>query len=174
MQMSKNLLIAVFVLMIILSSPTALIFSYNNQEVLSSGIFPDQLEDGYEGVYLKISKSKNTLSIYLNGSIVQTFRVATGKEELTPIGSFKIITKVIKPWYLPKNIPGGDKTNPLGTRWLGLNVGNTGGYKYGIHGTNNPYSIGQNISSGCIRMLNKDVEWLFRHIPLNTLVIITE
>jgi len=128
-----------------------------------------------EGVYLEIDKNKNTLFVYLNGYIVYRFKVATGKDPaLTPTGTFKIITKVKNPWYLPKNIPGGDKNNPLGTRWLGLNVPGTGGYTYGIHGTNNPASIGHHISQGCIRMYNKDVEWLYRHIPLNTTVIIKQ
>ncbi len=139
---------------------------YCNAEVAS---FPEQVE----GVYIEVNKTNNTLKVFLNGNDVYTFKVATGKNEaLTPEGTFKIITKVKKPWYLPKNIPGGDKRNPLGTRWLGLNVPNTGGYKYGIHGTNNPASIGHHVSSGCIRMYNKDVEWLDSHIPLNTPVII--
>lgn len=133
--------------------------------------FPEK----YEGVYLVVNKTNNTLKVFLNGHVSKVFRVATGKSsDLTPEGTYKIITKIKNPWYLPKNIPGGDKKNPLGTRWLGLNVPNTGGYKYGIHGTNNPYSIGRHVSSGCIRMYNKDVEWLFRHIPLNTPVIITK
>ncbi|OEF99113.1 hypothetical protein BHF71_02285 [Vulcanibacillus modesticaldus] len=141
--------------------------SYNKND----HFFPEK----YEGVYLEINKTSNTLKVYLNGYVVYTFRIATGKnEELTPEGLFRIITKVKNPWYLPKNIPGGDKKNPLGTRWLGLNVPGTGGYKFGIHGTNNPYSIGHHVSQGCIRMHNKDVEWLYRHIPLQTPVLITK
>ncbi|MFV9509681.1 L,D-transpeptidase [Tepidibacillus sp. LV47] len=120
-----------------------------------------------------INKTRNTLKVYLNDTVVKTFSVATGKNQnLTPEGHFKIVTKVKNPWYLPKKIPGGDKRNPLGTRWLGLNVPGTGGYKYGIHGTNNPVSIGFHVSQGCIRMYNQDVEWLFRHIPLGTSVTI--
>lgn len=131
--------------------------------------FPEK----YEGVFLLVNKTKNYLFVYLNGNVVYTFRIATGKNNsLTPEGTYRIITKVKEPWYLPKNIPGGDKNNPLGTRWLGLSVPETGGYKYGIHGTNNPYSIGSHVSLGCIRMHNRDVEWLYRHIPLNTPVII--
>lgn len=125
-------------------------------------------------VHLVIAKSKHTLSIMLNNEPVYTFPISTGSTpEKTPEGTFSIIRKVKNPWYLPKNIPGGDPTNPLGSRWLGLNVPNTDGYKYGIHGTNNRNSIGQNISQGCIRMKNEDVEWVYRHIPLKTKVIIT-
>lgn len=126
-----------------------------------------------EGVYIEINKFNNLLNIYLNGCVVYTFPVATGKEVFqTPEGTFYIITKVINPWYIPKNIPGGDNNNPLGTRWLGLSLDNKNGYNFGIHGTNDPSSIGKNVSQGCIRMLNKDVEWLYHHIPLNTIVII--
>lgn len=147
-----------------------LFFFTNNTNALVAGINKDT-----EGVYLEIIKSKNILNVNLNGHTAYTFPIASGKNQLqTPEGTFNIITKVINPWYIPKNIPGGDISNPLGTRWLGLDVSNTTGYKYGIHGTNDPSSIGYNVSQGCIRMLNKDVEWLFRHIPLNTSVIITK
>ncbi len=138
--------------------------------ILCSGI--SSAEPVEEEVCLVISKSKHTLQVYLNEHPVFTFNVATGKEQLTPEGEFYIANKIKNPWYLRKNIPGGDKRNPFGTRWMGISVPNTGGYKYGIHGTNNPYSIGNSVSSGCIRMRNKDVEWLYRHIPTGTKVII--
>ncbi|MGD9678513.1 MAG: L,D-transpeptidase [Vulcanibacillus sp.] len=127
----------------------------------------------HEGIFLEIDKTNNLLHVYLNGYITYSFRVATGVDNtLIPNGIFKIITKVEEPWYLPKNIPGGDNRNPLGTRWLGINIPGSNGYKYGIHGTNNPNSIGQHVSQGCIRMYNWDAEWLFRHIPLGTPIII--
>ncbi|GAB7388945.1 hypothetical protein BSNK01_27830 [Bacillaceae bacterium] len=132
------------------------------------------IREGEEGVYLKIDKRTNKLYVILNDVPVYSFPVATGKtKNLTPEGVFRIVAKVKNPWYLPKNIPGGDPQNPLGTRWLGLSVPNTGGYTYGIHGTNNPRSIGHRVSQGCIRMHNQHVEWLYRHIPLGTRVVIT-
>ena len=50
-------------------------------------------------------------------------------------------------------------------RWLGLSIpsGN-----YGIHGTNNPSSIGKAVSNGCIRMYNRDVTELSKTVPLGT------
>lgn len=126
-----------------------------------------------DNVHVVISKRNHQLTIHLNDVSIYTFKVATGKTaKMTPEGSFQIIRKVKNPWYLPKNIRGGDPSNPIGTRWLGLNVPGTDGYQYGIHGTNAPESIGKNISQGCIRMKNEDVEWLFRHLPLGTRVII--
>lgn len=124
-------------------------------------------------VYLLISKSKNRLYVMLNDTPVYQFRVATGRQaKPTPTGSFRIVTKVVHPYYLPKKIAGRHPSNPLGSRWLGLSIGN--GYKYGIHGTHKPHLIGQSVSSGCIRMRNEDVEFLYRHIPLKTTVRITE
>ncbi|MDO3677993.1 L,D-transpeptidase [Paenibacillus ehimensis] len=134
---------------------------------------PAGLEE--EGVYLLIDKSANQLSVMMNGRAAYRFAVATGRTgSLTPTGTFHIVTKIVKPWYVRKQIPGGDPRNPLGTRWMGINVPGSGGYRYGIHGTNRPYSIGSSASSGCVRMHNKDVEWLYRHIPLGTVVIIRD
>ena len=59
--------------------------------------------------------------------------------------------KAKDPYYIAKNIPGSPK-NPLGSRWMGFNARGTDGSKYGIHGTNQPSSIGKYISQGCIRM----------------------
>lgn len=123
-----------------------------------------------EEVYLIINTKSNVLSVILNDVVIYRFPVATGKNHRTPVGEYKLVTKVVKPYYLPKKIAGGDPNNPLGSRWMGLNIGN--GYKYGIHGTNRPWSIGHSVSSGCIRMRNKDVEYLYRHIPLKTRVVI--
>ncbi|WP_025027723.1 L,D-transpeptidase [Caldalkalibacillus mannanilyticus] len=134
----------------------------------------EELENlDYEGVYLLINKATNELSVYLNGYRVYHFPIASGKnKELTPEGRFTIVNKVTNPWYIPKDIPGGAAENPLGSRWMGLDVPHTNGYKYGIHGTNDPSSIGLYVSQGCIRMNNKDIEWLHRHIPLHTPVYI--
>jgi len=127
-----------------------------------------------DDIHIVISKSKHVLIVYVNDTPQYWFPVATGKGALTPEGEFAIANKIMNPWYLRSNIPGGDRRNPFGTRWLGLTVPNTGGYRYGIHGTNRPYSIGRSVSSGCIRMLNRDVEWLYRHVPIGTKVTINK
>ena len=75
--------------------------------------------------------------------------------------------------YYTGNIPGGDPRNPLGSRWLGINANGTRGTTYAIHGNNNPDSIGGYVSSGCVRMHDSEVEWLFNQVPVNTPVIIT-
>ena len=67
---------------------------------------------------------------------------------------------------LPKHMEGGP-SNPLGARALYL-----ASSLYRIHGTNEPYTIGQNVSSGCIRMMNQDVEDLYDRVRVGTKVIV--
>lgn len=68
--------------------------------------------------------------------------------------------------HLPAFMEGGPD-NPLGARALYL-----GSTLYRIHGTNDPSSIGQNLSSGCIRMINDDVIDLYTRVPVGTRVIV--
>lgn len=84
------------------------------------------------------------------------YPVGVGKASTpTPTGSYKVIKKIIH--------PGG----VLGTRWLGLSIP---GGNYGIHGTNNPASIGGYVSNGCIRMHNEHVEEIFPLVNIGTAV----
>lgn len=106
------------------------------------------------GVELLIDPQNRLLQVYQGGQLAQTYPVAVGKRSTpTPAGEYKVINKVTN--------PGG----VLGTRWMGLNIP---GGNYGIHGTNNPASIGTYASMGCIRMQNYNVEELFPQIPVGT------
>lgn len=67
---------------------------------------------------------------------------------------------------LPPHMDGGEG-NPLGARALYL-----GSSMYRIHGTNEPETIGRNVSSGCIRMMNQDVIDLYNRVPVGTRVIV--
>ena len=67
---------------------------------------------------------------------------------------------------LPAHMDGGEG-NPLGARALYL-----GSSMYRIHGTNEPWTIGQNVSSGCIRMMNDDVIDLYERVRVGTKVIV--
>jgi lipoprotein-anchoring transpeptidase ErfK/SrfK len=69
---------------------------------------------------------------------------------------------------LPSWVPGGHPMNPLGVRALYL-----GGSTYRIHGTDAPWTIGQAVSKGCIRMFNEDVLDLYPRVPLGTRVTVT-
>lgn len=96
------------------------------------------------------------LALFHESKLQKTYPVAVGKPSTpTPTGEFTIINKAVN--------PGG----PFGTRWLGLSKPHIG-----IHGTNNPASIGQAVSKGCIRMYNKDVEALFPLVGIGTPVSI--
>ena len=122
-----------------------------------------------------INSRTNKMGYYVNNKLVKEFRVATGKKSTpTPQGKFKIVNKIKNRPYYSGGIPGGDPRNPLGDRWLGLQVGLTYGTTYGIHGNNNESSIGKHISGGCIRMHNKEVRWLFDQIPKGSYVIIKD
>lgn len=125
--------------------------------------------------FIIINKAKNQLAYYENSQLQKVFKVGTGRSQsLTPEGKFKIVNKIKNRPYYKGNIPGGDPRNPLGNRWLGLNARGTRGTTYAIHGNNNPNSIGGYVSSGCIRMYDNEVEWLFNQVPTNTTVIITD
>ena len=127
-----------------------------------------------ESKFIIINKSNNQLAYYENSQLKKVFSVGTGRSQsLTPEGNFKIVNKIKNRPYYTGNIPGGDPRNPLGDRWLGLNAKGTWGTTYAIHGNNNPDSIGGYVSSGCVRMHDSEVEWLFNQVPVNTPVIIT-
>ncbi len=67
---------------------------------------------------------------------------------------------------LPRHMTGGIE-NPLGARAMYL-----GGTLYRIHGSNEPNTIGQAVSSGCIRMTNEDVTDLYRRVGVGTRVVV--
>jgi lipoprotein-anchoring transpeptidase ErfK/SrfK len=67
---------------------------------------------------------------------------------------------------LPRHMKGGPE-NPLGARALYI-----GGSLYRIHGSNEPDTIGQAVSSGCIRMLNDDVVDLYDRVKVGTRVVV--
>ena len=121
-----------------------------------------------------MNKKTNKLAFFKDGEWTKTFSVATGKtKSLTPEGSFTIANKIKNRPYYKEKIAGGDPHNPLGDRWLGLDVNGTKGTTYAIHGNNNAKSIGKYVSAGCIRMKNEEIHWLFQQVSVHTAVIIT-
>jgi len=108
-----------------------------------------------------VSIPDRKLAVLQEGKVVKVFSTAVGAPDSpSPTGSFKIVLALENPtWYGKGRIVPPGKNNPIGTRWLGLNLKG-----YGIHGTNAPQSIGHNVSHGCIRLRNHDVEELFRMV----------
>ena len=143
----------------------------------SNGLTKDVIQAGKKlkvvnGTFLiKIDKSRNLMLVFLDGKWFKHYRIATGSHGGTPAGEFKIINKIKDPtWYkIGKVIPGKSPKNALGSRWLGFD--NPG---YGIHGTTSPSSIGQHTTSGCIRMLNEEVEELYLMVPIGTQVKVAD
>lgn len=122
--------------------------------------------DNNVNILLQINKGTNQLGYYENGLLKKVFPVATGREAgFTPDGKFYIAVKLINPGYYKLNIPGGAPNNPLGPRWMGLSAGNG---EYGIHGNDDPGSIGTYASSGCVRMNNQDAIWLYNRVTIGT------
>jgi len=69
---------------------------------------------------------------------------------------------------LPAYMPGGHPRNPLGPRALYL-----GDTLYRIHGTDAPWTIGQEVSHGCVRLYNRDIVDLYERVPVGAKVIVT-
>jgi lipoprotein-anchoring transpeptidase ErfK/SrfK len=124
-----------------------------------------------------INRSLNRLYLYDGTRLRRTFAVATGQAIYpTPRGRWHIVVKWKNPWWYPpvqddwakglQPVPPGPG-NPLGTRWMGLDAPGVG-----IHGTDEPSSIGYSASHGCIRMQVPDAEWLFDHVDVGTTVYI--
>jgi L,D-transpeptidase ErfK/SrfK len=105
-----------------------------------------------------VSIPDRKLAVMQDGKVLKIFATAVGAPKSpSPTGSFKIVQALENPtWYGKGKIVPPGKDCPIGTRWLGLNLKG-----YGIHGTNAPLSIGHNVSHGCIRLRNRDVEELF-------------
>ncbi|EGD49251.1 ErfK/YbiS/YcfS/YnhG family protein [Ruminiclostridium papyrosolvens DSM 2782] len=105
---------------------------------------------------ITINRSLHKLTLYRDSIVFKNYPVAVGKPSTpTPVGTFRIVNRAIN--------PGG----PFGARWLGLNAPNC---DYGIHGTNNPSSIGKDVSNGCIRMFNEQVIELSNLVSIGTVV----
>jgi lipoprotein-anchoring transpeptidase ErfK/SrfK len=118
-----------------------------------------------------INKSQNVLFLKSGEEVFKIYHVSTGKDNITPAGAFKIATKIENPvWF--KNggppIPSESPDNELGSRWMGFDTDP----HYGIHGTLHPETIGRQVTDGCVRMKNEDVEEIFDIIPVGTEVVI--
>ncbi len=125
-----------------------------------------------------IDTSNTYLYLVLSDGRAMRYGIGVGRDGFTWSGTQRITNKAEWPdWrppsemiarqpYLPRFVAGGPH-NPLGARALYL--GNT---QYRIHGTNVPQTIGQRVSSGCIRMTNDDVTDLYSRVTVGTKVVV--
>ena len=138
--------------------------------------FRPKLNRSNFGPVVVVRRDSHRLYLYNVMTFRASFGVATGLPQYpTPIGHFRIVSKVRWPWWYPPDaawaagaspIPPG-YNNPLGTRWMGLSIGGVG-----IHGTPSAWSIGYSASHGCIRMRIPEAEWLFERVRIGTHVFI--
>jgi hypothetical protein len=114
-----------------------------------------------------VSIPHRKLALVENGRVVKTYRVAVGASQSpSPSGEFKVANRLTDPtYYTPGVVIPAGKDNPLGPRWLGLSQKGLG-----IHGTNQPLSIGHRASHGCIRMRNTDIAELFELVRVGDAV----
>lgn len=120
-----------------------------------------------------INVPSRTLEVYEFNRVIKTYPVGLGRNGFpTPVGNFKVISKVRNPgWENPYKPAGFSRikpghNNPLGTRWIGFHRNKMG--EYGMHGTDRPSSVGKYSSHGCVRMLVRHSEELFDIIDFNT------
>ena len=114
-----------------------------------------------------VSIPDRKLALVENDAVVTIYPVAVGAPvSPSPVGRFSVVTRVANPtYYKPGKVVGPGAANPIGTRWIGLSAKG-----YGIHGTDNPGSIGHAKSHGCIRLRNHDVEQLFARVRTGDVV----
>lgn len=109
-------------------------------------------------ISILVDIDSQTLIVYVDGEPYKLYPVAVGRHTSpTPMGEW-VITEKIAGWH-----------GATGVRWMRLS--NPWG-NYGIHGTNNPSSIGQMASSGCVRMFNHDVIELYDWVEIGTRVVL--
>ncbi|ODS58934.1 MAG: hypothetical protein ABS40_01010 [Agrobacterium sp. SCN 61-19] len=129
-----------------------------------------------------IDTRERFLYLVMADGMAKRYGVGVGKPGFEWAGTHKVTSKrewpdwrppqemiareAAKGHFLPAHMPGGPE-NPLGARALYL-----GSTLYRIHGTNAPWSIGNGVSSGCIRMRNEDVTDLYERVKVGTKVIV--
>ncbi|MFA5089029.1 MAG: L,D-transpeptidase family protein [Candidatus Omnitrophota bacterium] len=118
-----------------------------------------------------VDKSQNILILKSENEVVKVYNVSTGENNSTPVGKFKITSKLVDPVWFSRGaiVPPESPQNVLGSRWMGFDLPG-----YGIHGTIEPETIGRQITAGCVRMINEQVEELYSIVPMGTEVTIVE
>jgi lipoprotein-anchoring transpeptidase ErfK/SrfK len=125
-----------------------------------------------------IETGERRLYLVLEDGKALKYGIGVGREGFTWSGTNRITRKAEWPGWtppaamrrrvpdLPAYMPGGPE-NPLGAR--ALYIGST---LYRVHGTSEPWSIGQAVSSGCIRLTNEDVTDLYERVEVGALIVV--
>lgn len=125
-----------------------------------------------------VSKGTYRIYIYCQDTLAAVYPVALGAEDSTPTGTWRLKNKLPNPtYYDPRGgsvVSADDPNNPLGEYWMALEgvEGNAVGQeRYGIHGTNEPQSIGKSVSLGCIRLRNEDAARVYEMLVVRDSVV---
>jgi len=125
-----------------------------------------------------IETGERRLYLVLDGGKAMRYGVGVGRDGFTWSGTHRVTRKAEWPGWTPppamrKRVPDlpaymeGGPDNPLGAR--ALYIGST---LYRVHGTSEPWSIGQAVSSGCIRLTNDDVIDLYERVKVGALIVV--
>lgn len=123
---------------------------------------------------LIVDLSDRRVYVYRENKILKSYPVAVGQKSWkTPTGNFRIMNKYRNPtWIQPitREVIKTGPNNPLGDRWIGF--WSDGTNQIGFHGTNKEQLVGQAVSHGCLRMLNRDIRSLYAEVSQGTPVIV--
>jgi lipoprotein-anchoring transpeptidase ErfK/SrfK len=134
---------------------------------------------GFSPGTIVVKTHERRLYYVLDGGRALRFPVGVGKAGMAWTGNARVEGKFVRPAWaapasirrenprLPRVIPGGSPSNPMGVAALTLRGG-----EYAIHGTNHPELIGGFVSHGCIRMYNADIRELYRLVDIGTPVVV--
>ena len=109
------------------------------------------------------------MTLFLRGRYAGKFRVGAGVDQEIKAGEFEVRSKAPNPPYAPPGqqpVAAGDPANPLGSKWIDL------GGQLGIHGTNDPQSLGRIDSKGSIRLGPADIEDVYDILTVGSRVVI--
>lgn len=135
-------------------------------------------QSNYKPGTIVIETGERRLYLVLDGGKAMKYGVGVGRDGFTWAGTHRITRKAEWPGWtpppqmrkrvpdLPAYMPGGPE-NPLGAR--ALYIGST---LYRVHGTSEPWSIGQAVSSGCIRLTNDDITDLYNRVQVGALIVV--
>jgi hypothetical protein len=140
-----------------------------------NGTSPERIRVGQKLKVIKgpfeafVDLSDFRLTIHAHGYFVKEYAIGIGKDNSTPLGTFKVRDKLKNPVYYPPEggiVDADDPANPLGERWIGLGEG------YGIHGTIDPESIGKAESKGCLRLSESEIAEVYDFLTISSEVAI--
>ena len=184
-RLMSPLVLAAVVLAAPISAPTAhaqglFEFLWGGSQEWGGGKQTVTFDPKYTAGQIVVSFGDRRLYLITKQGTALSYPIAVPREQSRWQGTTTVTDKRVNPSWrptpemlrenpkLPLWVPGGHRMNPLGVRALYL-----GSSTYRIHGTDAPWTIGQAVSKGCIRMLNEDVLDLYPRIPVGTKVTVT-